>query len=1507
MVWCASDMTAQETKQCYGIIDKDSYANGKGVYTFDFDGKQVTNFKKAYGMMADQVSGACLVNGIYYWFDYTVNSRGHTSNGFYSFDIETGEIKQIANYGNMQGGDIVSHLTYDYTTQTMYGIWGPESGLSLGKIDLETGEMTKLETFHLEEWPSIADSLYENGQRVYAVSVKNMFTSIAISYDGDMYGLEFCGGLYRINKVTGDCTYIGRLNHLKENDFRNANCLFFDNDSGRLYLRGQSHNYKTGDGCIYLQEVDPKTACVTPIEEWSYNDEDQSVCYLLKAIYVPFLPAEASAPAKVQNVVVKAGDEGVLTASLEWDNPSKTYGRGGQLEELTSVVVYREGEEVWRNDQPAIGGHETFIDQLPKRGFYSYRIVGFNTMGKGDRYNHTLYVGEDDPRPVGNLSANAEGYGARVSWTAPMKGKYDAWINTSKLKYDIVRQPDGIKVGSDVTECTFLDDQLPEYDHYTYEVTPKTDYMGIMATSDKIIAGPSFSIPVSFPLRDYQKLLLWKTVDLNENYSCWGMNPSIGEGAYCQYAGDGLAAADWLISPPVAFKAGQHYKLTFEAESGNKLIRELLTVTWGASQDIMQQDSLTQFAINHDGPLTLRVNLPVLDKDRDMNVGFFYCSNIQDYQLLLRDVVISEDHEGYIDGHITDTDGHPVVGATVRAANGKYQSLTDSTGYYKLDYLPAGKYTIQAVCLGYQNKTQTGVVVTELQTTTQDITITPLPTYSVTGRVIDAADDVVCDAEITISGYHTYRTMTDEKGEFTFPAVYKNNNYSIEVYKLGYVVLSKLMPVSGDTDLGTLVIDDDVKAPKGVSVTVDDQSATVSWRVPVGNPQLYRIDDGGYTTSVGYNGNVTSDHVFGVINRVPATVYNVQFLLTAPQGQEKDSVVLRLIDLDEDGMPNGKVLFERNVPCHDAFWVTYTLPTPVEAPHGYYTCLGYNGFLGIAIDGTDGDAENYPFVKGVNCFGLYTTGEYYFLDNQSSPGMRHNFCIRTYADPYDDEFASSRRIVQDRVRYNVYRMENSVVDDESAWTLLSQSQRERCFTDSGWKDLPQGVYRYAVKAVYAGEKLSAAALTDSVGNKMYTTVRFHIATDTPDDESWGAIVTLSNGFDHIYTAEVEDGLATIEKVWKDNYTVTVVLDGFTGVNEQKDLSQDQSYDFSYMLNEIRVQPFNLIIEDVEGTLMAEKRFIWNFPDYFFDDFEQHEDFVVNSPGAIGWNYIDGDGGETGGFRGFERWGCMYQPMAFCVFNAYSIKVEDGEGTMADNMLLMRSHSGHKQLTSWASNGVANDDWLITPRLYFKQPFTFSFWARSYDAYSYPEIIEVRYSTTGMEKEDFTEVAMGKTKVRIDMNSQDYIFYEVELPAEARYVALHHLSDQRRVLSVDDVFVGLRPDAARAGSQLKRSPALEGQYEVYLDGVKVADTDETSYVFAHLSQGHHTAGVLASYTSGKTAMSTIDFESSAVDGIEYFALPTQQIEQVYDLQGRQWSKARMPKGVYLLHGRKHVVK
>jgi hypothetical protein len=82
-----------------------------------------------------------------------------------------------------------------------------------------------------------------------------------------------------------------------------------------------------------------------------------------------------------------------------------------------------------------------------------------------------------------------------------------------------------------------------------------------------------------------------------------------------------------------------------------------------------------------------------------------------------------------VTGTVTDSEtGQPVANVTVQVVDEPYTTTTNATGEYVLKVPVPGTYTIAfTVLAGYNNKTQTAVVVTLGQTTTLNTTLVPLP------------------------------------------------------------------------------------------------------------------------------------------------------------------------------------------------------------------------------------------------------------------------------------------------------------------------------------------------------------------------------------------------------------------------------------------------------------------------------------------------------------------------------------------------------------------------------------------------------------------------------------------------------------------------------------------------------------------------------------------------------------------------------------------------------------
>jgi archaellum component FlaG (FlaF/FlaG flagellin family) len=151
-------------------------------------------------------------------------------------------------------------------------------------------------------------------------------------------------------------------------------------------------------------------------------------------------------------------------------------------------------------------------------------------------------------------------------------------------------------------------------------------------------------------------------------------------------------------------------------------------------------------------------------------------------------IAFSEAEVGHITGTVTaGTDAVSGVRVTINEL-GRW-TTTNELGVYTLGNVPVGTYGLTATKLGYTNGTAPGVIVTEDETTTQNLQITALGTIEVTGLVKDGVtNEPVADAAVSLLGYDSYSATTDATGLFTITGVYVSNVYELRIVKSGYLV-----------------------------------------------------------------------------------------------------------------------------------------------------------------------------------------------------------------------------------------------------------------------------------------------------------------------------------------------------------------------------------------------------------------------------------------------------------------------------------------------------------------------------------------------------------------------------------------------------------------------------------------------------------------------------------------------------------------------------------------------
>lgn len=252
-----------------------------------------------------------------------------------------------------------------------------------------------------------------------------------------------------------------------------------------------------------------------------------------------------------------------------------------------------------------------------------------------------------------------------------------------------------------------------------------------------------------------------------------------------------------------------------------------------------------------------------------------------------------------------------------------------------------------------------------------------------------------------------------------------------------------------------------------------------------------------------------------------------------------------------------------------------------------------------------------------------------------------------------------------------------------------------------------------------------------------------------------------------------------------------------------------------------------------GTLLT-----WDSPSSLkmitlFDDGESHEPFAVNSSGALGWRYIDGDAMNTGIYSTFS-FPNVRSPMAYIMMNT---ELTTPAGVLAAHSGQQFWASPYSVTHSWSST-YANDDWLVSPPLRFREPFTLSFYARSFSSYPTQERFYVEYATRGCQSGDFYRLHPTP-----EIAPNEWTLYTYTIPAEAMYVAIHCVSNYQYLFGVDDISIS--------------GYAIEGYtYDVYRDGELIAsDLIQGFFVDTEQLDGEHCYTITAHCPQHYSALPT----------------------------------------------------
>ena len=302
-------------------------------------------------------------------------------------------------------------------------------------------------------------------------------------------------------------------------------------------------------------------------------------------------------------------------------------------------------------------------------------------------------------------------------------------------------------------------------------------------------------------------------------------------------------------------------------------------------------------------------------------------------------------------------------------------------------------------------------------------------------------------------------------------------------------------------------------------------------------------------------------------------------------------------------------------------WITFDLPSPVTITSGdFYIAMvqvgNYPNTIGIAIDET-APLANRSYAKFVS--GPWSIAGYQdFMIRAivSGPGGPWGGGLLAGTPEYIEPTRHHREAIslnpsrttgglvgeatyipvetgmpapEDLLGYNVFRFEQGDEGDEGAWTALG-TPSNNAFVDNGWNALPDGAYRWAVKARYTGDRMSPPTFSNVLG-KGFTVdaVTFNLSLSSGATPS-GIEVVMVNQLvpDSTYASlSGEDGVVVYNNVWKGTYDITVYKFGFELWTTTETLTANKTYNL--MLWQLKNPPTGLYVDD--RSLLA----TWNRP------------------------------------------------------------------------------------------------------------------------------------------------------------------------------------------------------------------------------------------------------------------------------------------------------------------------
>ena len=1152
-----------------------------------------------------------------------------------------------------------------------------------------------------------------------------------------------------------------------------------------------------GKGSV-LCEVDLATGTATDLFAYTKNDE-------VMGMYVPAPEAEDGAPAAPENLTVSF-PEGSMSGTVSFDIPSLCYD-GSAAEGDVTYTVTAKGTAV-ASGTAAVGSHVDAPVTVSEIGDCEFIVFTSNSVGDSPKVKSTVFVGHGVPRnPADIVLTRGENDMMLLSWSPVTSAGDNGYLAPEEVTYTVTRFPGQTTVAENISETSFSE-VIPEPEtltSYYYTVMASNNGRNSGAVQSNTIALGKIVPPYLNSFDSPADMGGFTTIDGNHDNKTWQYYSSQYK-VYCPYTTADGPVDDWLITPPIQLQGGKTYIVSFTTNAYGPSYPERLEVKWG---DAATAEAMTNVIL---GPTVVDSSTPVAydgnirpETDGLYFIGFHGISDRNMFNLYVDDIAVEEAAEIVAPGAVTD-----------------FVAEADNNGEFSVSI----SFAAPAVDLA-ANALQ-----------------------SIDRIEIARGDVLVKTFENPAPGEElAYTDQVDAGGEYTYTVTPFNSAGSGRAATAS-VFVGFTRPA----------------APEGLTIaeTETDGEITVTWQPVTQDRNGKTYPEGAITYGV------AEPDGEGNWSLIASDLRVLEYTFRALAAGEYDFVQYAVFAFYGEDVYSGNV--------------TDLIPagTPVENfaesfAEGYLTHPWAQGFTEQAAAWNFCIDSEMPSVGACDADNGFARMYCNTLDGRASL-LSSKIDLRGCTNPEVSLFAFN--ILSENGENN----DNNIVSiyaktaGAGEWTLVKSSPVNELTDKNEWAPMVASLTQFAGQTV----EIRIEGTVKSYSNMFFDNIRVgeHADNDAAirgisapasvaPGTSYYVDVTVGNNTPADIAGINVDLFADGEKTA--SFTVDAIRAGRNSLVSfpmQMSMVAEEPIIFSATVScqgdtntdnntsgEVTVAPKHSVyptVANLKGESTPEgPSLTWDAPVIaggetatVTENFENADAFADY---VDGWTFIDGDQSPIGSLGGYPLPG-----LTAGVSNASFFVFEPAAAGLADNMTF-NAHSGTRFLASVyrADNGLS-DEWAISPVLSGNAQ-TVSFYAKSYNP-SWPEKIEICYSTGSLSPADFTVV---KTVNAVPGN---WTLYDAELPAGARYLAVHSCATGAFMLMLDDF-------TFEAGS-INDMLELKG-YDIYRNGEKLnAETlAETAYLDSEAPEGTHTYSVLAVYNLGFSAPVSVDnVEMSGIDSI-----------------------------------------